>query len=266
MKAMTSGFKVWWQLTKERGRQAIQLLWVDLGVVAVLVVMRLLGRLTAADLLGFSIMFGMLTALVAFIAEAQGQEQVWVTNRWRLVPVAEWKLSGASVLANAATSLGLWAVLSIVSFGLALVDPAQDIHWGLPGPYVLPLAVLILMLALLVWAIISLAHMLSLMITDFLPGMQEKWLKRLLTFVIILVAIKLVDWFFAGLTWLFKLTGIPSAAFSYSGTVGGTFHGAVTGDLWLAIATFAVGVLILSLVNMYLLSHWVETKQVQAAG
>lgn len=77
---MTSGFKVWWQLTKERGRQAIQLLWVDLGVVAVLVVMRLLGRLTAADLLGFSIMFGMLTALVAFIAEAQGQEQVWVTN------------------------------------------------------------------------------------------------------------------------------------------------------------------------------------------
>ncbi|MFD1393753.1 hypothetical protein ACFQ3L_09265 [Lacticaseibacillus jixianensis] len=265
---MTSTSKVFWQMTKERVRQVTQLIEIDLGVIAVLVVMRLIGRLSSEDVLGFSTLFGLITVMVGFVAQAQSQEQVWVQNRWRLVPLADWKLYCASTLANLATSVYLWAVIAAVTTVEVLVSGVKG-YWSNTNLVVLAsVLVLILVMLMLLWTLISLEHMLTTMITDFLPGMQEKWLRRVIILVSIVVSLKLIDWFVDGITWLVNRAGITGASFNSSVTINGSgmvMHGTVLADLWLTIIMFAGAVLILSVLNCYLLSHWVETKQTPAA-
>lgn len=265
---MTSMSKVFWQMTKERARQVTQLIEIDLGVIAVLVIMRLLGRLSTDDVLGFSTLFGLITVMVGFIAQAQSQEQVWVQNRWRLVPIADWKLYCASTLSNLATSVYLWAVIAAITTVEVLVSGVKG-YWSNTDLTVLAtVLILVLVVLMLLWTLISLEHMLITMITDFLPGMQEKWLRRVIIFASILVSLKLVDWFFSGLGWLIKETGITGASLNSSMTIGGgglTMHGTVLADLWLSIGVFAVAALLLGVLNCYLLSHWVETKQTPTA-
>lgn len=265
---MTSTSKVFWQMTKERVRQVTQLIEIDLGVIAVLVVMRLLGRLSTEDVLGFSTLFGLITVMVGFFAQAQSQEQVWVQNRWRLVPITDWKLYCASTLSNLATSVYLWAVIAAVTTVEVLVSGVKG-YWSNTDLTVLAtVLILVLVVLVLLWTLISLEHMLTIMITDFLPGMQEKWLRRVIILVSIVVSLKLVDWFFTGLGWLIKATGISGAsldsAVTFSGS-GMTMHGTVLADLWLSIGVFIGAVLVLGVLNCYLLSHWVETKQTPAA-
>lgn len=266
---MTSTRKVFWQMTKERGRQVTQLIEIDLGVIAVLVVMRLLGRVSTNDVLGFSTLFGLITVMVGFIAQAQSQEQVWVQNRWRLVPIADWKLYCASTLANLTVSLYLWVVIALITAVEVLVSGSKG-NWSNPDfTLVANVLILVLVMLLLLWTLISLEHMLITMITDFLPGMQEKWLRRVIILASIVVSLKLVDWFFSGLGWLIKVTGITGASLHSSMTINGgglTMHGTVLPDLWLSIGVFALAVVLLSTLNCYLLSRWVETKQTPAVA
>jgi hypothetical protein len=257
--------KVTWQLVKERGHKLLQLLGLYLLVMMILVVVSLLGRLGASELFGIGVSFGMLTAIAGFLSLAVSQERVWVSNRWRLVPIANWKLYAASTLANVVATVLLWLLLGLIILALAMVKPVQ-IDWPIEAvPFALSFGCLFLVMLLLLGCLISLAHMLSLMITDFLPGMKEKWLKGLLTFGVVLVALKLVAWFFDGISWLFRVMGFSATAVDYStGTaLTAQISQVIIVDMWLAIAIFLVGSVCLSLVNCYLLRYWVETKQAQ---
>jgi uncharacterized membrane protein YbaN (DUF454 family) len=81
----------------------------------------------------------------------------------------------------------------------------------------------------------------------------------------VLVALKLVAWFFDGISWLFRVMGFSATAVDYStGTaLTAQISQVIIVDMWLAIAIFLVGSVCLSLVNCYLLRYWVETKQAQ---
>ncbi|MFD1485167.1 hypothetical protein ACFQ5J_07985 [Lacticaseibacillus baoqingensis] len=262
---MTSFKQVWWVMAKERGRQLTQLLGIDLAVVVVLIVMRLIGRLSAIDLVGFTTLMALITAVAGFVAMAQSQEQVWVTNRWRLIPVANWRLYLASTLANTLAIVLLWVVLGVLEIGIATLEGfgVDGSVWRDLANGTLPFLAIVLAFTLLLWSLISLAHMLSLVITDFLPGTQGKWLRRGLTFIIVLVALKLVDWLFTGMAWLIEKLGISPAAFTYFGGSVMAFQGSVVADMWLAVGMVSLGAVVLSVINCYLLAHWVETKQLQ---
>lgn len=265
---MTSTGKVFWQMTKERVRQATQLIEIDLGVIAVLVVMRLIGRLSSEDVLGFSTLFGLITVIVGFVALAQSQEQVWVQNRWRLVPIADWKLYCNSTLANLVTSAYLWVVIGLITTAEVLLLGVNGAWSNTNFAVMTSVLALVLVMLTLLWTLISLEHMLTTIITDFLPGMQEKWLRRVIILVSIVVSLKLLDWFFNGLTWLIKTVGITGASLNSSVTIsrsGMALQGTVLADIWLTTIVFAGAVLILSVLNCYLLSRWVETKQTPAA-
>ncbi|WP_056989835.1 hypothetical protein [Lacticaseibacillus camelliae] len=252
--------KVLGQMLRERVRRVAAVLAVELIILAIYTVMWALHRVASSDLMGAGL-FGIFAGIASFVILARAQEKVWVENRWRLVPLADWKLYGVSTLANALTMAGAWLVIWLFDIGLWLIDGRRDFGFQ---PQIDQLGAtmffLVFMLLVLSWSFISLAHMLSLVITDFLPDLRAKWLRGLLTVGIVLIALRLGGWLFRGMMWLVGLLGIDMNA---SIEIGAHVPSIAYVYLWVAIGLIAVGAMIFSIGCCIMLRRWVETKQPQ---
>lgn len=205
-----------------------------------------------------------------FVRLAMLQEQLWTSNWWRLLPLPSWQLMVIGTLATWLTQLMLWLGAGLITAAWLTVVPggpdlgAANIQGGLV------LVALALVVELWFGAMISTVHLLTEMISDYLPDLRQK-----------VVKVVLYAGLFVGLEWL--LSGLfdlmwrlaahgrhPEFSFSF-GTSTADWGTSVQipagiGQAFLPIfVLLGLGTVALVCLNAYLLNH-VETKQPQQVG
>lgn len=205
-----------------------------------------------------------------FVRLAMLQEQLWTGNWWRLLPLPSWQLMVIGTLATWLTQLMLWLGAGLITAAWLTVVPggpdlgAANIQGGLV------LVALALVVELWFGAMISTVHLLTEMISDYLPDLRQKVVKVVL-YAVLFVAL---EWLLSGLfdlMWRLAAHGRhPEFSFSF-GTSTADWGTSVQipagiGQAFLPVfVLLGLGTVALVCLNAYLLNH-VETKQPQQIG
>ncbi|WP_225359737.1 ABC transporter permease [Loigolactobacillus backii] len=202
------------------------------------------------DPIGLTLSYGFLAGLILFILLARRTEHVWTSSSARLLPITDTKLYLAN-LGSTLLSFIYFLVLELIIGGICSIGALSDIHASFQQilPYTATSLTTILALTLYGWAFISLVHLLGVTISTWLPEMRSKFIYFVLYVVVGILLLKI-------LSTMGNLLGkfvTPLFTGQYNATINPGLL-SFSGILFLITIVF-------SLLNIYLLKNWVETKQ-----
>lgn len=228
------------------------------GIIFLMAIGWINSDLSVASAQGALVSGGILAAVVLYIRLAAFTEHTWGRNLDRLVPISESARYTANQLATLVwfcafflLQIVLWNLFAVLDGG-AFNFTSGD--WGF-GSWLLAVLTLSFLWG---FVLVSLVHLLTTLITTFLPGRRQKLVTQVL-YVVVAIA---VIWF---INWVIDLiTHIAGSAlkgwFNHAFNVEGTHFGEHPGILFIALAVFALIIAGFSAVNVYLLKHWTETQ------
>jgi hypothetical protein len=191
----------------------------------------------------FTVSYAMGLGVVAFILIALMQERVWTSPRYRLLPITETKLYLANVLSNFLSSLYL-VILSLIP--VFLMNPANFIYVLQDGTKysnsgeIAVTAFILLALPAYTWCFISMIHLLTNAISDFLPVNGQRVFR-----VILVIAI---------LYFIAKTSELIGSFINFSHINVSAFDA----TLYATPIWFLLIWAIISIINIYLLKNWVQ--------
>ncbi len=251
-------------LTRQRCRWMNRIVLVDIiAIILTLLFEVYKGEIKTIEIAGVPTMYAIPAIVVGFIIISRLMEHVYVSNAYRLTPVTDTSLYSANLLSGLISLVYLGILQAvIVSIGALLswsdvVKSMRAFYKASPGLHHLTgmtifggtigAIFLSLVLALLGWAIISLIHLVTTALVDFLPDSRQH-LYRILLYIVVIGVVLYVVSYVIGIT-----TQSISTAFSGITKTGTIF------ELYLSASTLLVSALVGSALNVYLLKNWVET-------
>lgn len=202
-----------------------------------------------SGLIGISVSYAMIAMFATFILLALSTERVWNDNFFRLIPISDAKLYLANIGSTFFTFIYFLALEIIINVIFMLTDlpdaafPAHSLAYGNGG------LVFALSLILGGWVLISLIHLIGRSLTIFLPEARHKLINLILYAVVAVGVFKLLG----------MATNLLNSTFSFLYT--GRLNTDLINVLFIYCGFILVSAVIMSLINIYLLNKWVETKQ-----
>lgn len=255
---MTSSSQLWKALWRPKFKTSNQFLLLILAATVLSALYVLVkGNLTGNIFLGIFIGWSFFITFISYFFLARQNEQVNIEVTYRLIPVPEYKL----YLMNLATSLVAWLYQLVVEFVVLVMLTAvvlrtlnwrqifdvQDLQFSASGfsslNAILGFCLVLLGTLLWTWTAISLVHLLTEWIADYLPATKQKQVKGVVYIVVIWAGIKLLA------TVSSQFGHFTNFAFNQSVSPFYLSAGYLFG---LAIVT--------TIINIYLLKRWVEAK------
>jgi len=199
-----------------------------------------------------------LVNIVGVIMFARSNERILTSNNYRLIPTSETKLYFSNLLTTFIAFLYLWILESVVggiiyslsshnSMNMSYdgIRTAQD--WAMAGKFYLFLALSII----LIWSAVTLIHLLTNWIGGFLPFGKQKFVTFILYLVVIWAASAIFNFTTAN---IFKtLYNFGTGEIDNLSSLN-SILGVGSGIMFAWIVVFTV-------VNIYLLKRWTETKR-----
>lgn len=216
------------------------------------------------DAAGFTASYALLGGIVLFILLARRNEQVWTSSVYRLIPTTSWRLYAANLLSTILLFVYYVIIISVIVTLLSLIAGSGLPPVGTYGSTILGIAAIFLSILIWLWVFISLIHLATEAVSNFLPDTRQKLVRFFIYVVVIIVTLFVMSYIEKGIGFF---TG------NLSQYIGHSFDVAVDADsaglnfsghldaLYLAVGYFLAMAAIVSAANLYLLSHWTETKQ-----
>lgn len=200
-----------------------------------------------------AMVFG-LVGFVLFILLARDQEHVWTANNYRLIPVSDTKLYTANVLTTL-LSYVYFVVIQVVIIFICSLTNFGDPFGQSSVVYYDTFGVMMLMAALLLfgWIFISTIHLVTTSVAAFLPAFRQRLIRVILAIIVFFVVVNIVSW-------MQKLLSSVLGNMVNLNMLGGTPTAQLGSATLIAAGYFLVSAVILSVVNVYLMKHWVETS------
>lgn len=215
------------------------------------------GNLNVADPLLITTSYSVLVYMVAFVLVARNNEQIYVNDSYRLVPISDTGLYSANLL-SAFISM-LYLVFTQIAFGViaAAMNFREVFHAimlflkesspvGDKGAVIGALFGFILLMAVFAifsWISISLVHLITSALTAFLPDSRSR-LYRFILYVVVIAA------------FIYILSKIMNP-------IGDVFYGMADENSYYQLYLASISLLVVSglesAANVYLLRAWVET-------
>ncbi|MFD1125207.1 ABC transporter permease [Lentilactobacillus raoultii] len=250
-------------LTNTMTRQKVQIInrLLVLDIIAILLTILYAvyrGQLSENGPLIVTSSYSMIVYMVAFILIARSNEHIFVSDAYRLVPISDTGLYSANLLSafisfiylmvtqfifsTVAAAMNFNQLLDAFKKGLRDSAPSSantsEVLGGLIG-----LIFLMLAAAILMWASVSMVHLITSALMAFLPDSRSR-LYRFILYVVVIAAS------------VYILSKIINP-------IGDLFTGMGNGDSFYQIYLAGFSLLIVaaleSVVNVYLLRNWVET-------
>lgn len=255
---MTSTSQLWKALWRPKFKISNQfLLLITAATILSTLYVLVKGNLTKDVFFGIFLGWSFFITFISYFFIARQNERVNIDVMYRLIPVPEYKL----YLVNLGTSLVAWLYQLVVEF-IALVIMAgivlrtldwrkifdlQDFQVTSSGisnfSAIFGFCLVMLVTLLWTWAAISLIHLLTEWIADYLPATRQKAVKGILYIVLIWAGIKLLATISYELNHFLHFAFDPSILPFY----------ASAGYLFLLLIVTVI-------INIYLLTRWVEAK------
>lgn len=212
---------------------------------------------TNLEMIGPVVFWGGLFCLAAFVRVTLKSERVLVSDTYRLLPVSEWVL----YLANLATSFVALVYMGLVQLVLLVIGSAMNgsavrawirqymnlnltaADWHQFQVYGLSICGYAIAILLWSWVFITLIHFATDAISAFIPGSSQRIVKGIL-------AVLLTWGVIAFLNWVGALAGKLIRLISNVGTFNMAFN----------FVTIIAAIVVVSLLNVYLMKHWVEAR------
>lgn len=190
--------------------------------------------------------------IVAIIVLARKNEQVLTSNNYRLLPVADTKLYLGNLLTALLAFIYLQIIEGVISGILYIFTNSDASSFGSFGNgnmFNAALSVMLLMILGLVvlWTGITLVHLISNLISGFLPFGRQKFVKFVLYLVIIFVALGIFNYTTGN---IFKMIYINQELVNLN---------QFTDTVWISNGIFFAWSVVFSVINIYLLRRWTET-------
>ena len=248
---MTKFFDLSKALFQEKFRLANQVLGFS-ALAAVVITLYEMVRIAAAPgalFATFESVLG-LASMLLYILLTVRNERVYTASTYRLIPVSNGKLYWANLITT---------FLSFAYFGLCSVIFALIFHWhmtikafvdGFSGSTFMLTVSIILTLIFAVlnfWALITLVHLLTEMISNFLPRAGQRISKIILVVVILYIFGRIVELIS---NVLILIAQHHTALLNANADL----------QFYLSPVYVIITLLIFSAINIYLLSSWVEAK------
>ncbi|MFC6275273.1 ABC transporter permease [Levilactobacillus tangyuanensis] len=245
-------------MSGSRFRQMNQILLIDLIAIAVTTLWTAVtGHFADVTILSSVSGWAFVTTAVSFVMLAVASERAFTSDSLRLIPLSDGKFYFANLVASFGQLLYVWvaqAILGAIGLLFAWGTITRELRgiwsWnaGLQTPGDLfqtgaTLLILAFMIWLVIWSTISLAHLVTNVITRFLPRFRQQVVSFVLYVAIIWVTIRLVS-FVGGLVQKFSSLLIGQQDL---------------GQLWIAILSLAIISALEIAANLFMLKKWVET-------
>ncbi|QMU07195.1 hypothetical protein H3M12_06730 [Levilactobacillus suantsaii] len=236
-----------------------QLLFFNLLAVVVTMVYQIWRRgFAQLEMISTVTIWGSIFGFVAFVLLARQNEQVVISDTYRLLPTSDTKL----YLANLGTSLVALLYVGVIQVILLAVGTAMsgniirmwlqlNIHmsaaaWHDLAFYGTSAVLWGIVVALWAWAVITLIHFGTNTISAFLPNVQQRIIKVVLAIILTGVLLRF-------LTWFAELESKLYAAFTGIASV-------LEGGVWFDLLGLVVVVIVVATANIVMMHRWVEAK------
>lgn len=243
-----------WTLITTMFRKKAASVHIVIGIQLIATVVSMIGLLwqhqfDATAPMVFSASFATIAVIVLFILLSRRTERVWTSNVYRLIPTSDTRLYLANICSTLLDFLYfiilevvIITACSLTNIGAVNFPTDQSIF-----PYAASISILMLALIIYGWVFISLVHLIGRAITSFLPEGHHKIVNLVLYVVVVAIVWKILDMIDSGRNMLFSSlynndNHIVFGVLSFSGYL-------------------LIMIVIMSLLNIYLLKNWVETKQ-----
>lgn len=220
--------------------------------------------LDPTDPAGFTSSYALLGGIVLFILLARRNEQVWTSSAYRLIPTTSWRLYAANILSTILLFVYYVVAIGLIVTVLALVAGQGLPHVGSYGSTIVGVAAIFLSILIWLWVFISLIHLATEAVSNFLPDTRQKLVRFFIYVVVIIVTLIVMNYIEKGLGFI---TGDVGNYIGHSfdvavdtSSAGLNFSGHLDA-LYLAVGYLLALAAIVSAANLYLLSHWTETNQ-----
>lgn len=216
--------------------------------------------ISASYVLGAFAFTSIVAYMVGFVLLARNNERVYTSNNYRLLPVSSTKLYFGNLITTLGGLLYFWIIASVIG-GLILsfasrkflsmngsVDMNQD--WNA----IIAFNVMLLLITLVIWSGITLVHFLTNMVSGFLPFGRQKFVMFIIYLLVIWAAMATFNFTTGNLVRMFLSGGITSI-----GTI--SSMSGLTRTTWISCGIFSGWLVVFTVINIYLLKRWTETKR-----
>lgn len=244
-------------------RNMNQLLFFNLIAVVITMVYQIwqLG-LANLEMISTVVGWGLVFGFVAFVLLTRQNEQMLVSDTYRLLPTSDTKL----YLANLATSLVSLIYVGAVQVVLVLIGTAMtgktirnwfqtNVNFQMSAADLRNVALYgttsvfwAVAIVLWIWVFINLIHFGTNTISAFLPNVQQRIVKVILAVVLTWVAIRFMSW----------LAQLESQVYNHFTAVSDITLNAT--GIWLDLASLFVAIAVVAALNIFMMKRWVEAK------
>lgn len=224
-----------------------------LTLLITLIAMILENEFNSINFANLSLVYGGIGASTLFIRFALRIEKMWTSNTYRLIPVSESRLYAANFL-SAVASFVYFLILEVIIIGVSSIKPLSTVKLPthiLLGYFVCGL-IFMIMLVLTGWTFNCLAHLIENTISNFLPDKWQGLLQSLLyvaTFILLLIILSVLNKPIGTI-----INKLFSPLYSASTPLNIIF------TLLMTSVFMLLWTVVLTIPNLYLLKHWVETE------
>lgn len=256
MTKMTSVFNNYFQ-------QRLKLMGEITGIELIATVLTLLyrvikGQFVKTDLMDIFAIYLSIAFVLVFILLARQTERVYSNNYDRLVPISNTRFYLANMLSTVASSIVFVIGQDILIVLISLIQ-GENISFDEPWSLITGILLFFLiMLPLFIWSMVSLIHLTTVSISTFLPEMRQRIFKGILYIAVIVVVIRLSSWL---LNLIGKYLIAPMMSNNMTNFSNGAMNFNYTGSsIYLASLMMLIFIALISVINCYLLDHFVETN------
>lgn len=260
MTSFSHAFRVMW---RPKFRSMNQLLFFNL-IAVVITMLYQIWQLGLANLemittvMGWGAVFG----FVAFVLLTRQNEQMLVSDTYRLLPTGDTKL----YLANLVTSLVALVYVGVVQVVLVLIGTAMtgktirnwfqtNVNFQMNAADLRNLALYgttsvfwVVAIVLWIWVFVNLIHFGTNTISAFLPNVQQRIVKVVLAVILTWVAIRFMSW----------IAHLESQVYNHFTTVSDITLNA--SGIWLDLLSLFVAIAVVAALNIFMMKRWVEAK------
>lgn len=256
---MTSFKNFFSALMGEKFRNVNFILLINIVAIVISVIWAMInGNFTNATFFQYTMTWSFLAMLVGFIRLTVLHEKIYTRDSFRLIPVGDIKFYLTNLLTSFVGIFYMCAIELVLSAATAAINwqqyvdefklmaqmyGSQNLDIGRLVWTFVAMIIIMLAVTVLAWTTISLIHLLGRAGGSFLPSSQSRILNFVVYIVVIFIVLRVVG---------FIMDMVQNSTNMLTNT----------NDIW-NFSLFVIGILVVAAieaaVNIYLMSHWVET-------
>lgn len=242
-------------LFRQRNRNVYLATGISLLVLLVTAGYTLLHGLSLSNIGGdYGVIMTLAMIAMLFILAVQN-ERVWTHNSYRLIPISDTKLYIGNMIATILSFI-YFSVIQIVILIICNIG-SYSVFGSISNHELLVLSsgsLLFILSFTFVWVFISMVNLILKSIAAFLPEIRQRLFRVLISLGVVVVVL----YIFNTIEGFFGKFALQSHSLNFNGSADINLR--ISEVFGVGTLYFAVIIVIMSLINIYLLEHWVETK------